>query len=81
MPNVSASQYTQYVRSNAYQAQKRDGGVKMITHLYQPYVTTTGLSDFLTNPNTPDRHYAGFYKTTAMKGNQNYSYAAAKYIR
>lgn len=81
MPNVSASQYTQYVRSNAYQAQKRDGGIKMITHLYQPLATTTGLTDFLHNPVAPDRPKNRFFKTTAMKMNQNYGYAAPKYIK
>jgi hypothetical protein len=82
MPTVvSASQFTQFKRTSAYQNQKRDGGIKMITHLYQPRVTTTGLTDFLTNPNASDRHYSGFYKTTAMKMNQNYSYAAPKYIK
>jgi len=81
MPNVSASQFTQFKRTSAYQNQKRDGGVKMITHLYQPRVTTTGLLDFLHNPSAPDLPKNGFFKTTAMKGNQNYSYAAPKYIK
>lgn len=81
MPTTSASQFTQFKRTSAYQNQKRDGGIKVITHLYQPYVTTTGLLDFLHNPVAPDRPHNGFYKTTALKSNQNYSYAAPKYIK
>ena len=81
MPTVSASQFTQFKRSSAYQNQKRDGGVKMITHLYQPRLTTTGLLDFLHNPSAADMPKNGFYKTTAMKSGQNYSYAAPKSIK
>ena len=81
MPTVSASQYTQFKRSQAYQNQARDGGIKMITHLYQPRITATGLLDFLYNPSAPDAPKTGFFKTTALKSNQNYSYVAPKYIK
>ena len=82
MPTVSASQYTQYVRSNAYQNQVRtDGPTRLITHLYQPRVTVTGLKDFLTNPNAYASPFSLFSKSTSLKGNQGYSYAAPKYIR
>ena len=82
MPTVSASQYTQYVRSNAYQNQVRtDGPTRLITHLYQPRVTTTGLLDFLSNPNALALPFTRFSKVTPLKSNQNYGYAAPKYIK
>ena len=81
MPTTSASQFTQFKRTSAYQNQVRDGGVKMITHLYQPRVTTTGLQDFLTNPAAIALPFTRFFKTTAMKGGQNYGYSAPKYIK
>ena len=82
MPTVSASQYTQYVRSNAYQNQVRtDGPTRLITHLYQPRVTTTGLKDFLSNPNAYASPYTLFTKTTSLKANQGAGYAAPKYIK
>ena len=81
MPTVSASQFTQFKRSQAYQNQARDGGIKMITHLYQPNVTTTGLLDFLHNPSAPDKPHNRFFKTTAMKGGQNFSYYKPQSIK
>lgn len=81
MPTVSASQYTQFKRSQAYQNQVRDGGIKMITHLYQPRITTTGLQDFLANPNAVALPFTRFSNVTTLKGSQNYGYAAPKYIK
>lgn len=81
MPTTSASQFTQFKRTSAYQNQKRDGGVKVITHLYQPRVTTTGLLDFLSNPNALALPFTRFSKVTPLKSNQNYGYAAPKYIK
>ena len=81
MPTVSASQFTQFKRSQAYQNQVRDGGIKMITHLYQPRITTTGLQDFLSSPNVVALPFTLFSKVTALKSNQNYGYAAPKYIK
>ena len=81
MPTVSASQFTQFKRSQAYQNQARDGGIKMITHLYQPRITTTGLQDFLSNPNAVALPFTRFSKVTPLKSNQNYGYAAPKYIK
>lgn len=47
MPTPDASAFTRQTKLRAYENQSRDGGVKLITHLYQPIVTTTGLVDFL----------------------------------
>jgi len=80
MPTVAASQFTQFKRSSAYQNQVRDGGVKLITHLYQPRITTTGLTDFLTNPAAIALPFTRFTKTTAMKSGQNYGYTKPKGI-
>ena len=76
-----ASQFTQFKRTGAYQNQKRDGGVKVITHLYQPRVTITGLKDFLANPNAIASPVTRFSKVTALKSAQNYGYVAPKYIK
>ena len=82
MPTVSASQSTQYVRSNAYQNQVRtDGPTRLITHLYQPRITTTGLKDFLSNPNAYASPYSRFTATVANSPYKSVAYAAPKYIR
>jgi hypothetical protein len=65
MPTPDASAFTRQTKLRAYEQQRRDGGVKLITHLYQPIVTTTGLVDFLpsfTNKNVSP--YTGFVKYT-----------------
>ena len=81
MPTVSASQFTQFKRSQAYQNQVRDGGIKVITHLYQPRVTTTGLKDFLANPNANASPLSRFTPTTAFRAGQNVSYYKPQYIK
>jgi len=81
MPTVSASQFTQFKRASAYQNQKRDGGIKMTTHLYQPRVTTTGLLDFLSNPNAVALPFTRFAKVTALKSGQNFSYYKPQSIK
>jgi hypothetical protein len=47
MPTPDASAFTRQSKLRAYENQVRTGNVKLITHLYQPIVTTTGLVDFL----------------------------------
>ena len=47
MPTPDASAFTRQTKLRAYENQARTGNVKLITHLYQPIVTTTGLVDFL----------------------------------
>lgn len=83
MPTPDASAFTQFKRSNSYQNQVRtDGTARLITHLYQPRITVTGLKDFLpslTNVNIAP--YTRFTKTTALKANQGAGYAAPKYIK
>ena len=81
MPSVSASQFTQFKRSQAYQNQKRDGGIKMITHLYQPRITTTGLQDFLANPNAYNSALSRFTPSTAYRAGQNVGYYRPQYIK
>lgn len=65
MPTPDASAFTRQQKLRAYENQSRTENVKLITHLYQPIVTTTGLVDFLpsfTNKNM--RPYTGFSKYT-----------------
>ena len=81
MPTPDASAFTRQSKLRAYENQARTGNVKMITHLYQPIVTTTGLVDFLPSfSNKFMRPYSLFPDTTAMKMNQNYSYTKPKGI-
>ena len=81
MPTPDASAFTRQSKLRAYENQARTGNVKMITHLYQPIVTTTGLVDFLPSfTNKFAMPYSGFIKSTAMKMNQNYSYTKPKGI-
>jgi len=47
MPTPDASAFTRQSKLRAFQNQTRDNGVKMITHLYQPIIRTSGLKDFL----------------------------------
>ena len=83
MPTPDASAFTQFKRSNAYQNQVRtDGNAMLITHLYQPRVTVSGLKDFLPSlTNVYDTVYSRFPKTTSLKANQGAGYAAPKYIK
>lgn len=65
MPTPDASAFTRQQKLRAYENQTRIGNVKLITHLYQPIVTTTGLSDFLPSfTNKSVRPYTGFIKYT-----------------
>lgn len=81
MPTPDASAFTRQSKLRAYTNQARTGNDKMITHLYQPIVTTTGLRDFLPSfSNKFVRPYSLFSKSTAMKMNQNYSYTKPKGI-
>ena len=65
MPTPDASAFTRQTKLRAYEQQRRDGGVKLITHLYQPIVTTTGLQDFLPSfTNKINSPYTRFVKYT-----------------
>jgi len=75
MPTPDASAFTRQSKLRAYENQARTGNVKMITHLYQPIVTTSGLLDFLpsfTNKNVSP--YTRFYKyeTPTLSGGNGY---------
>lgn len=47
MPTPDASAFTRQSKLRAFQGQTRDNNVKVLTHLYQPIIPTSGLSDFL----------------------------------
>jgi hypothetical protein len=47
MPTPDASAFTRQQKLRAYENASRTDNVKLITHLYQPIVTTSGLVDFL----------------------------------
>ena len=47
MPTPDASAFTTQAKLRAFQGQTRDNGVKVMSHLYQPIVSTSGLADFL----------------------------------
>lgn len=68
MPTPDASAFTRQTKLRAYENQARTENVKMITHLYQPIVTTTGLVDFLPSfSNKSMRPYTGFVKYTTPR--------------
>jgi hypothetical protein len=71
MPTPDASAFTRQSKLRAYENQARTGNVKMITHLYQPIVTTTGLVDFLpsfTNKNVSPLSRAVKYTIPRLSG-------------
>lgn len=47
MPTPDASAFTRQSKLRAFQSQTRDNNVKVLTHLYQPIIRTSGLYDFL----------------------------------
>lgn len=49
---ADVSQYVQMQRLRSLQARQPTPGDKSITHLYQPQVTTSGITEFLPNPKT-----------------------------
>jgi hypothetical protein len=49
---ADVSQFIQMQRLRALQARQPIKGDKSITHLYQPQVTTSGITEFLPNPKT-----------------------------
>ena len=62
MPTPDASAFTRQSKLRAYENQARTGNVKLITHLYQPIVTTTGLVDFL--PSFTGKNVSAFTRFT-----------------
>lgn len=49
---ADVSQFIQMQRLRALQSRQPTVGDKTITHLYQPQVTTSGITEFLPNPKT-----------------------------
>lgn len=47
MPTPDASAFTRQSKLRAFQGQTRDNNIKVLTHLYQPIIRTSGLNDFL----------------------------------
>jgi hypothetical protein len=47
MPTPDASAFTRQSKLRAFQGQVRDNNVKVLSHLYQPIIPTSGLVDFL----------------------------------
>lgn len=52
MPIADVSQFIQMRRLNALENRRPLKNDKSITHLYQPQVTSSGLTNFLPNPKT-----------------------------
>jgi len=49
---ADVSQFIQMQRLRSIEARHPSKGEKVITHLYQPQVTTSGITEFLPNPKT-----------------------------
>ena len=79
MPTPDASAFTQQKKMVAHQAQTPTNTVKPLTHLYQPIIRTSGLTDFL--PSFSNKFMSP--KTGALpwsRTSQNIAYIANKRI-
>jgi hypothetical protein len=77
-----ASAFTRLKKLSAGQAQTPKNTVEPLTHLYQPFIRSAGVMDFLSSTNQ-NKIYTGFTRqlpTTKVMTN-NVGYIRAKYTR
>jgi hypothetical protein len=67
---ADVSQFVQMQRLRSLQARQPTPQDKTITHLYQPQVTTSGITEFLPNPKTKFTDPATIRKFFYNKGIQ-----------
>lgn len=77
-----ASQFTRLKKLSAAQAQTPQNSVKPLSHLYQPYIRTAGVTDFLAST-AGNRVFSFFSRPSPTTKNlsQVVSYIPTKYIR
>lgn len=77
-----ASAFTRLKKLSSAQAQTRENTVKPLSHLYQPFIPTAGVQDFLSSAASNNK-FTSFIRqlpTTKVMTN-NVGYIAAKYTR
>ncbi len=77
-----ASAFTRLKKLSSAQAQTPQNTVKPLSHLYQPFIPTAGVRDFLSST-TQNKAIPAFTRQlpTTRPMNNNVAYIAAKYIR
>ena len=77
-----ASAFTRLKKLSSAQAQTRENTVKPLSHLYQPYIPTAGVRDFLSST-AQNGIYSGFTRQlpTTKSMTNRVGYIAAKYTR
>ena len=77
-----ASAFTRLKKLSSAQAQTPQNTVKPLTHLYQPFIPTAGVRDFLSST-TQNKAIPAFIRQlpTTKRMNNNVTYISAKYIR
>jgi hypothetical protein len=80
MPTPDASAFTRQTKLRAFQNETPDNGVKVLTHLYQPIIATSRLTDFLPS-------FSNKFTTAYTRGlpwsrvSQNVTYISKKTIK
>lgn len=77
-----ASQFTRLKKLSSGQSQTPQNTVKPLSHLYQPFIRTAGVSDFLSSTNA-NKVIPAFIRPlpTTKSTTARVGYIAAKYIR
>ena len=79
MPTPDASAFTNQKKLGAHQAQTPTNTVKPLTHLYQPIIRTSGLTDFL--PSFSNKVVRPFTRSLPWaRTSQNITYIANKRV-
>ena len=68
--NGDVSQFIQMQRLRSLQARQPTINDKSLTHLYQPQVTTSGITEFLRNPKTKITHSSTIVRNHYIPGSQ-----------
>ena len=77
-----ASAFTRLKKLSSAQAQTPENTIKPLTHLYQPYIPTAGVNDFLSSTNQ-NKVVPAFLRQlpTTRSLNNNVTYIRTPYIR
>jgi len=79
MPTPDASAFTRQKKLGSHQAQTPTNTVKPLTHLYQPIIRTSGLTDFL--PSFSNKVVSPYTRSLPWaRTSQNITYIANKRV-
>jgi len=80
MPTPDASAFTRQKKLASHQAQTTTNTVKPLTHLYQPIIRTSGLTDFL--PSFANKVMSPYTRSLPWsRTSQNVTYLSKKTIK